>query len=176
METKLPNRAALARYFAELGFTRGAEIGVFIAQYSTVLLEAIPGLHLILVDPWTPSRNHRNAQRLERQYQAVVSAMIQYDVEILRMTSLEAAKIVPDGTLDFVYIDALHDTANVLADLNAWDCKVRIGGMVAGHDWSHPGVTAAVESYMKLHDIADIQTTEPHPDDCLPSWYWIKNA
>src|SRR5688572_1980668 len=45
-------RAGLAREFARRGFTKGAEIGVADGRFSLTLLEAIPNLSLVCVDPW----------------------------------------------------------------------------------------------------------------------------
>lgn len=62
------------------------------------------------------------------------------------LTSLEAAKRVPNASLDIVFIDAMHTFHAVLADIEAWAPKVRPGGFVAGHDFCaiHAGVVAAV--------------------------------
>lgn len=58
--------------------------------------------------------------------------------------SVQAAKSFADASLDFVFIDAAHDYANVCADIKAWRPKVRKGGMLAGHDYHHPPVYEAV--------------------------------
>ena len=172
----LPNRAALAREFAERGFRKGAEIGVYMAQYSVVLCGLIPNLQLICVDPWTPSRNHQDPKKLERNYVETINKLANFDVTIMRMTSLEAAPKIAKASLDFVYIDALHDYENVKNDLNAWVPKVRTGGVVSGHDWGHPGVTKAVKEYMAQHDVTECYATQPAVEDWYPSWYWMKSA
>ncbi len=40
-----------------------------------------------------------------------------------------------DQSLDFVYLDARHDFQGVFSDLIAWWPKLRIGGVIAGHDY-----------------------------------------
>ena len=42
----------LPALFKELGFTKGAEVGIYRAVYSKELLDQIPNLHLIGVDLW----------------------------------------------------------------------------------------------------------------------------
>ena len=54
----------------------------------------------------------------------------------MRQFSLEAAEAFPDGSLDFVYIDAAHDHASVAADVAAWWPKLRTGGLLAGDDYN----------------------------------------
>lgn len=66
-------------------------------------------------------------------------------IDIHRMSTLEAAPLVKDGSLDFVFIDADHSYDGALADINAWTPKVRKGGMVAGHDLNWPTVFQAVK-------------------------------
>jgi hypothetical protein len=69
-------------------------------------------------------------------------------VNPVRMTSVEAAKLYPDESLDFVLIDANHDYEPVLEDINAWLPKVKSGGILAGDDYPWPGVTQAVNELL----------------------------
>ncbi|KAH3766052.1 WD repeat domain 60 [Pelomyxa schiedti] len=54
---------------------------------------------------------------------------------VLRLTSEQAAKLIPDDSLSFVYIDARHDYSSVLQDLSLWYPKLKRGGVLAGHDF-----------------------------------------
>jgi len=66
----------------------------------------------------------------------------------IKSTSLEAAKLVPDSSLDFCFIDASHDYDNVIADIKAWFPKVKLGGVIAGHDYPEwEGVKKAVDEF-----------------------------
>lgn len=61
-----------------------------------------------------------------------------------------------DESLDFIYIDCCHSYAGVRSDLQNWLPKVKIGGLVGGHDYNpdkFPGVIQAV--------------TEIFGDDCI---------
>lgn len=66
----------------------------------------------------------------------------------IKMTSVEAAKLYPDQSLDFVFIDAAHDYDNVKADVMAWLPKIKPGGVLAGHDWGHAPVARAVKEVL----------------------------
>jgi len=63
------------------------------------------------------------------------------------MKSLEAVLMIPDISLDFVFIDAMHTYEAVKEDIRAWFPKIRSGGIVAGHDYSWDGVKKAVDEF-----------------------------
>lgn len=63
----------------------------------------------------------------------------------VRKASLEAALEYPSESVDFIFIDASHDYENVLKDINAWYDKVKVGGVLAGHDYNHLPVKQAVD-------------------------------
>ena len=85
-----------------------------------------------------------------------------------------------DGTLDFVYLDAGHDYASVLEDLQAWAPKVRPGGMLAGHDyWNGSseavpiyGVKKAVDEFARKRGVS-IRVSRREPDNCKSWLIWM---
>lgn len=133
------NRATLARLFFLLEFTRGAEIGVERAHYSEVLCRENPGVQLRCVDAWKAYRGYRDhvsQAKLDGFFGEAQGRLASYkNVSFVRKFSVDAAKDVPNGSLDFVYIDGNHNIQNVIADLAAWTPKVREGGIIAGHDF-----------------------------------------
>ena len=64
---------------------------------------------------------------------------------ILNGDSVECSAEVENGSLDFVFIDADHTEAGVRRDIAAWSPKVRIGGMLLGHDLSWRTVRSAID-------------------------------
>ena len=173
-------RAALCQLFKALGFTRGAEIGVWTGEFSAQMCAAIPGLQLCCVDPWQAYdayHEKKNDQaRLDEAYGKARRRLQPYACQFMRMTSLEAARQVPDHALDFVYIDGNHLKRFVLEDLAAWSPKVRRGGIVAGHDCvtrakhTHIEVEAAVREFVQAKQIDAwfILTADP-----MPSFFWM---
>lgn len=115
----------------------------------------MPDMRMIAVDLWAPIPGDRGpgtetyeAWQHEKYYENFrqkVAKDFPDRVMILRMHTLEAAERVPDGSLDFVFVDAGHDYSSALADIKAWTPKVRKGGMVIGHDYNWPSVRKAVE-------------------------------
>jgi hypothetical protein len=62
----------------------------------------------------------------------------QANVIPLRMTSLEAAKVLSKNKFDMVFIDALHEYEPVRADILEWLPLISPGGILCGHDYA-PG-------------------------------------
>jgi len=68
------------------------------------------------------------------------------NVTKIRKTSVEAAPLIEDESLDFVYIDACHQYENVLTDIKTWLPKIKPKRFIGGHDYQKPwvGVKQAV--------------------------------
>lgn len=171
-------RAELVRLFAASGFTEGAEIGVWAGDFSKVLCERVPGLHLRAVDPWQSYAGYqerKNEQvRLDGAYQLAKAALARFNCTIVRKTSDAAAAEVPDGSLDFVYVDSNHAKPYVLADLAAWLPKVRPGGIMSGHDYQfnpkpHIQVKEAVDRFVAERGIGPVYVLSK---DKSPSFFW----
>jgi predicted O-methyltransferase YrrM len=72
-----------------------------------------------------------------------------------------ALRLFPDEHFDFVFIDAAHDYASVVADIRGWLPKVKHGGILAGHDYvkgvdgerTFPGVVQAVEENLPMEEL-----------------------
>ena len=161
------SRVQLAELFGQLGFKTGAEIGVYTGQYSDTLLACAPGLTLLCVDPWAGRRMAGHFVRTQRRLEKYGDT-----AKIMRMTSVEAAKLVPDRSLDFVYIDALHDFSSVMLDILLWAPKVKPGGIVSGHDYVcgyQIGVIPAVDAFVRGHNIQNLYLTR----EWLHSWFWV---
>lgn len=166
-------RNLLAELFAELGYRRGAEIGVRTGEYSEVLCKANPDLELLCIDPWTPYRL-RSQEEQTANYIETQRRLEPYKVTLIPRTSMDALAGVPEESLDFVYIDGLHEFEPVMLDIIHWSKRVRRGGIVAGHDymWTYKaGVVAAVDAYTRGMGIQSWYLTSR---DREPSWLWVK--
>jgi len=131
------NRKMWAETWRELGFTVGAEVGVADGRHSETLCSCNPGLHLFAVDPWEPYAGYVDytPARLDQFYRGAVERLRPYDVTVVRKRSMDAVGDFADGSLDFVYIDGAHDFKSVAEDACDWSRKVRVGGVVYGHDY-----------------------------------------
>ena len=64
----------------------------------------------------------------------------------IQKTSDDCARIIPNN-LDFVYIDGDHSYEQVKKDIENYFPKVRIGGILAGHDINQTDVFKAVSEF-----------------------------
>lgn len=67
----------------------------------------------------------------------LVAAGVSASVRLIVAPTVEAAATWTEP-IDFLYIDADHEFAAVLADLQAWVPHVAPGGMMAGDDYENP--------------------------------------
>jgi hypothetical protein len=181
------SRFDIPRLCKRLGFERGAEIGVWRGGFSATFLKA--GLEMTCVDAWAPLPGWLDTKHvagdvgvamLEEAYAAALAELAPFAdrCTVLRMTSADAAMTVPDGSLDFVYIDADHSYGAVHQDLGAWSRKVRPGGLIAGHDYrkfeNKPTihVVEAVTDYTTERGIRPIFILAA---DRTPSFLWVQS-
>ena len=76
--------------------------------------------------------------------------------------SWEAASRYEDNSLDFVWLDAGHKYEDIKKDIVAWYPKVKVGGTIAGHDYTTArGVQTAVNEYFNK-DFKQINTSWLH--------------
>lgn len=149
----------------------GAEIGVQYGVFSKQIAQFYSG-KIICVDLWGD----------ESIYAEAKANLANADkFKLYRADSLTIAEFVPDGTLDWVYIDANHHYRELLADIDAWYAKVRPCGIVAGHDYCTSDadieVIQAVDEWCAAHNYtptivcgdSDYYNGKPYP-----TWYFIK--
>lgn len=107
------------------------------------------------IDPWSVvgfayglKQAFRTAEDWQDMYKGVCQQMLSFSqVRVLRLPSIEAAKLFPNGYFDMVYIDGDHSYLAVSEDIKAWLPKVKIGGVLAGHDCNLKGVKKAVRQH-----------------------------
>ena len=142
-----------------------AEVGVYKGHFSTAIRAHAKPDMLHLIDTWALDDAYvqtYGTQRdsLLRAYDLVQSQFIR-EIEAGRVVvhrdySTRAAVSFPDAYFDWVYIDAMHDYENVLADLLSFKDKVKPEGFILGHDFSNNpagrrakfGVVRAVRDFM----------------------------
>lgn len=89
--------------------------------------------------------------RVPNVYQQFLQNMAQCDllgyVCPIAAKSWDAASLFADRSVAFLWVDADHRYESVVKDLAAWRPKIADGGVIAGHDYSEPGVARAVDEF-----------------------------
>lgn len=132
------------------GPVKGAEIGVFAGEMSSVLLRRTD-LTLLMVDSWAgdgadyigDSGDFHAGLSQEQQNKCYATARSKTSFAgsravIIRKPSVVAARDVEPASLDFVFIDADHSYEGCRADIKAWLPKLKPGGLLSGHDYENP--------------------------------------
>lgn len=136
MSDSVPDRRLFALTLANRGYKIGVEVGVERGIHAKILCSRIPNLKLYCVDSWSSEHRPDIAQeRLDGFFEEAMRRLAGFDVELIRASSLEAAKRFKDGSMDFVYLDGDHTLDGVAADIAAWQPKIRPGGLLCGHDY-----------------------------------------
>ncbi len=163
-------RNELAKSFKGIG----VEIGVERGHFSKVILQYCDKLYAI--DAWqtySKYREHVTQERLDAFYEETKERLKNFNCEIIRKFSSEAVKDFEDESLDFVYIDANHSYESVKEDIELWKPKVKIGGILAGHDYMNVPKREGIYGVIKAVDEL-LPDREIIKGDKSPSWLWIK--
>ena len=143
------------------------EVGVWQGDNLLPIAKKFPDLICHGVDPYSGSS-------FEEYYKGEIMALVDgeyYDklfqdisekikdlknVNILRKPSEEAAKDFEDESLDIVFIDARHNYESVVKDIKLWLPKVKMGGVLCGHDYSLSffGVIEAVNELIGYDNVS----------------------
>jgi len=138
------------RFLNRIEARRVAEIGVYRGAYAQRVLDACPALETYyMIDPWRHLDDwnkpaNRGDDTFERFYAETMDKTSAHDAKrvVLRGRTTEVIDQIPDGSLDFAYIDGDHTLRGISIDLLAVLPKVRDGGWIGGDDfarsiWQH---------------------------------------
>lgn len=156
-----------------------AEVGVMYGHYMGAVIPKWKGAHYYAVDCWCrqPTDDYKEQQDTvdyESAYKGVMDfAARDLRVSVVKKMSLDAAGSFPDGSFDWVFIDANHSYRAVLEDMDAWWPKMKSGGLFSGHDYHYDvnwpnfiEVRPAVVRWMREHHIPFVASDS--------SWWSIK--
>jgi len=194
MPLEIPDftRRDLALLFKNLDAKLGVELGVADGKYSEVLCAENPQCSVYSVDPWeiygtNPVHYHyKDDKEVKRFYDAARERLGKYSNSIImKEFGYNAVNQFVDESLDFVYIDADHKLLSVVEDILAWSAKVRVGGIISGHDYvrhtSVIHVKEAVNAYTAAYNIRPwfvfgrLNVKDPlAKKDRERSWFWVK--
>ena len=198
----LGDRKGLASLANSLNLTgSAAELGVWRGEFAEHNLHAWRGHKYVLIDLWQPSdcvsgnRSHcvyggnvTDGGEAERSFDKLVTRLrmerggdkLKGRYELVQNSTIAASRLYPDESFDWIYLDATHTYAEARRDLEAWYPKVKVGGLVSGHDYQFQhqaigdgyvfGVKDAVDEFAARRNLRVYMTSEPY----LPSFYFLK--
>lgn len=140
--------ASEGAHFVEVGVWKGRSTA-YMAEH---ILHSKKRITFDVVDHFQGSRELQNDPDVQggclyEVFQANVAYVRDAIRYIVAKPSVRAARDYGDGALDWVFLDASHEAADVEADCAAWWPKVKHGGVLAGDDWPWESVQAGVMAY-----------------------------
>lgn len=134
-----------------------AEIGVDQGDNAKNILSICKPKELHLIDAWKDNPNKsRTPQEWNKRFNNVKNIFNKNpNIHVYRADSADSASLFADNYFDWVYIDACHTYEACKKDIEAWFPKVKVGGLLCGHDYGNTprtirlgfGVTEAVDEF-----------------------------
>lgn len=171
-------RQSLRYALKKLGTIENAvEIGVREGLNAEVLLRAgVKKLYLVdnypeYEETWNDDgKSKPYRKKIDRKFQdgckqAMLNRLKDYNgqKEFIELSSIEASNQFAKHSLDYVYIDGDHSYEAVMKDLEAWHCKVKSDGVLAGHDFredTFPGVVKAVMEFANKYNYKVVKSID----------------
>lgn len=172
----------------------GVEIGVASGCFTKQILATWKSLgELYCIDLWAhQSENYYDSCNLsdnvqKDRYQQFLKDFSGLKIQVIKDWSHMAVNKFEDNSIDFLYLDANHSYAPCLQDINLWYPKVKIGGVLSGHDYYNgddkgAGVKKAVDEFALKNNITIFKTLNEYsrPEAVYgvswegPSWFFRK--
>jgi hypothetical protein len=147
----------------------GAEIGAGSAQCSCCFLQKCLNISKIYVvdsfDQYYDPLQNKFFDIKEMEFiELTARHNIKYSgfenkAEFLKMDDIKAADLIPDGSLDFVFIDVWVEENQIIPRLARWENKVKSGGIVSGHDWHFETLRNYLKDFRKNKPLYNVNNT-----------------
>jgi predicted O-methyltransferase YrrM len=130
-------------FLSRVGAREVAELGVYRGVFAERILADCPAItRYYMIDPWRHLDDwNKPANRDDAAFQRVFDEAMKRTAQHAGRTT-EVIDRIPDGSLDFAYIDGDHTLRGITADLVRIHPKIRMGGWIGGDDfvrsiWQH---------------------------------------
>lgn len=149
----------------------GCELGVFLCEYSDVLIQSGKFNKFYLVDTFNGTVGSGDAEgeniRIFNGNDLFEFAKQKYAnnqiASIVKTDSVSFLKSKPDKYFDFIYIDTVHTYDHLLSELEESLRVIKDGGLLCGHDYNKeifPGVVNAVIDFTKKYNLSYYTTSQ----------------
>lgn len=123
--------------FVEVGSWKGKSS----AYLAVEIINSKKNITLDCIDTWQGSAEHQKDKYVKSNslYELFIenTSSLSSVINPIRLDSISASKKYEDNSIDFIFIDANHYYHDVKKDIEAWFPKVKIGGVIAGHDYKN---------------------------------------
>jgi hypothetical protein len=152
------NSYIIYKVINENNYKIGVEIGVAYGSHCDNILKNTMIDKLYGVDPYIEYSEYKgdvmclSSEKMNRIFEFTEKRLSFYDgrFELIRKKSQDSFCDFEDNSLDFVYIDGNHFEEYIRMDLHNWWSKIKLGGIISGHDYKHgnfPFVTKIVDEF-----------------------------
>lgn len=152
-------KAADGAIFVEVG----AWFGKSTAYMAQTIKNSKKNINFYVVDTWEGSIESKSQKEIASKHnnnlfpkfwENMTKANLDNYIKPLQIESARAANVFDNESIDFVFIDASHLYEAVILDLKSWFPKVKLGGIISGHDY-HPrfGVIDAVNDFFPRYEV-----------------------
>jgi len=167
------------------------ELGVWRGHYSKSIIHHLIPKTFYGVDPYelyegytdkpggmsnTEFNSQTNMNNLhtevQKKYEYLNDSYIKTKSILVREFGAPYAAQFEDNSVDFVYLDADHKYESVKEEIKAWWPKIKLGGILAGHDYidvSYFGVIPAVDEFVEREKL-ELKIT----DEEFATWWVTK--
>jgi predicted O-methyltransferase YrrM len=147
------------------------EIGSYCGASSSIIATKFINSNINCVDPWSPYTEDCSIIDLAKQELELKEAEMLFDIVVSKntnikknkMSSVEYCQLILNSSIDFIYIDGNHQYSSVKEDILTWLPKIKVGGIIAGHDYTWDSVKIA---------ITEIFNKNPNKTYCDSSWMY----
>jgi len=147
----------------------GAEIGAGAAQCSCCFLQKCANISKIyVVDSYEQYYDPLQNKFFDTKEMEFVEFTARHNIkysgfkekaEILKLKDSDAADQIPNGTLDFVFIDAWVEEKQIIPRIARWEEKVKSGGIISGHDWNFETLRNYLKDFRKNQPLYNVNNT-----------------
>jgi hypothetical protein len=163
-----------------------AEVGIAFGLNIIYMIEHCPNIKKYYgVDPhleyqdWSPDcqHGHMTQDLMSMVGKKFLENLNDYQqknkIEYINKSSDDAKDLIPDNSLDFMFIDANHSTESVKQDCLNYYGKMKKGAIFSGHDYDANTVQAGVRQFMDIVGIPAEELKVVYHDRTPPCWMII---